>query len=422
MPCPSKGSTKTFIYRSPLNAENVLSIGTHSVDVTLTDSAGHQASAAWFFTVGIKPVSSPLVSADAKNISSFTVNVSSLFPDSPFNGLLLVNVFENQKGDRSFEYVLFKGDKVQNPYFKTSSLFLLQNSITKSAIGRDLLIIFPKTRFAFLGNIINFSYSYSGVGTIIRTHWNISDIQGNLVTSEETNVSWELKSYTMAGIFLTVSMPNPDDPEGDPIIETVSSAKHLSNIEIITTLTDRDFVLTRNGTGTINISGERLVLGSRKDLIEGDIINIGDQGRLSVVRSRWKIVAGDTQPKIENPLATETRLLFSTTGYVEMVHDIFLVLNWEDERYTSDVPPTESALYGNFAHKATASFDKMPTGIIWGTARNIKFQRIDLEIKGEKRAVTSQVGSYCVINPPIILARSQLFSESKPLMANALFP
>ncbi|MBI3038426.1 hypothetical protein HYY75_05150 [bacterium] len=110
-------------------------------------------------------------------------------------------------------------------------------------------------------------------------------------------------------------------------------------MDVVTAQNDRDFLLTRTGTGSIRIFGDRILVNPSKSLIEGDLISIDDQGKLKVVRSRWKITNGDTQPKIEDPVATETQLLFSTTGFVEIVHDIFLVFDWEDERYTSDIQP-----------------------------------------------------------------------------------
>ncbi|MBI3038427.1 hypothetical protein HYY75_05155, partial [bacterium] len=167
-------SEKTFIYRLPLNPENVFSIGTHNVNFTLTDSGGHQASATWSFTVGIKPVSTPAIPSDGKNVGSFTIDTNLLFPQSSINGFVSVNVYETQKGERSFEYILFTGSNLQKPMLKTSSLFFLRKIITKRT-SKDIFTLFPKTKLAFLGNKLTFSYDYSGDGKIVAVQWNIED-------------------------------------------------------------------------------------------------------------------------------------------------------------------------------------------------------------------------------------------------------
>jgi hypothetical protein len=48
-PVPASLQGNTFVFRPSLDAENILAVGNHSVEVVLTDASGLQASASWIF-------------------------------------------------------------------------------------------------------------------------------------------------------------------------------------------------------------------------------------------------------------------------------------------------------------------------------------------------------------------------------------
>jgi hypothetical protein len=159
-------------------------------------------------------------------------------------------------------------------------------------------------------------------------------------------------------------------------------------------------------------------------LIEGDsfVFPEASQGKITVTRSRWKMVNGTAEAGFTDPTAAETDLHFSSFGFVELVHDVAVAYDWEDEHSEMVLEPEKSCLYGRFSFQASCEFKQFPPGIIFNTSRYLAFKTIDLEINDEKRIITGQPTWYCPVEPPVRLAESVLFPDSNPIVINAVIP
>lgn len=408
----------SFLFRPKLQADFILKIGTHKVTAVLSDSSNAVASASWSFMIGSKEGSVKEIPSDAKLVASFSTPVSKVCPDSPFKGMIQVVAYETSRGERIFKYVVFKNGS-DTPVMTTTSLVQLRKLISGSV---KMSIDFkPETRYAFVGNAIPLSYVLNGPpNEILSRQWKISDASGSTFFQTPT-VDWVLRNPVEIELKLKVK-ELPDGP-----ITDLSASKVIETIvpELSFDYPARSFFLTDTGTGSILLSGSRRIripyTGQRLELIEDKEI-FYQGGPLFVTRSRWKKVETKNQGEIEKPLATETNLLFSEPGSIEVVHDIALkytfIGNSGNETYEKEFSPLESGLYGVFPYSGNAVFKQIPSGVIFGTSRNAVLQSVDVEINAVKRHVTSQNGYFISFDPPITLAQSKLFPSSPLLQAD----
>jgi hypothetical protein len=422
---PGQGIKSGFLYRPTLHSISALSIGSHRVEAILTDASKEVASASWSFTVGEKPVSSPIIPGDAAMIGSFSVSVSTLIPGSSLSGSVEVIVFEGPDGKRLLEYRLSDGSDQETFGVKTTSLFFL-NRIIRNPKRREVLRILPKSGAVFTGRETLFSSVYSGEGTVTKFSWLVQEPLGSASGSFETPaISWEVKKWSHVTLKVVVEFLVDD---------TVSQAtfeqhKDVTALDVSTSIGSSRFAsYETSASGTVAVSGERLIrdLYSQKShaLREGETFPFpsGSPGKVSVTRSRWKLAGGTAEAKFVDATASATNLLFSSFGFVEFVHDVAIAYEWEDEHHEMEFSPKESFLYGRFFYKASSEFTQFPPGIIFGTDRYLSFKTIHLEINGEKRLITNQPAGYCPVEPPIRLAWSDLFPHAKPIVVNAMLP
>jgi hypothetical protein len=414
-----------FLSRPALHPTSALSMGSHRVEAILTDASKEVASASWSFTVGEKPVSSPIIPGDAAMIGSFSVPVSTLVPGSSLAGLVEVVVFEGPDGKRLLEYRLSDGSDQETFGVKTTSLFFL-NRIIRNPKRREVLRILPKSGAVFTGKETLFSSVYSGEGTVTKYSWLVQEPLGSASGTFETpTISWEVKKWSHVTLKVVVEFLVDD---------TVSQAtfeqhKDVTALEVSTSIGSSRFAsYETSASGTVAVSGERLIrdLYSQKShvLREGETFPFpsGSPGKVSVTCSRWKLAGGTAEAQFVDATASATNLLFSSFGFVEFVHDVAVGYEWENEHHEMEFSPKESFLYGRFFYKASSEFTQFPPGIIFGTDRYLSFKTIHLEINGEKRLITNQPAGYCPVEPPIRLAWSDLFPHAKPIVVNAMLP
>ncbi len=239
------------IFYSPVpKAENAISMGKHRVIATLTDANGRKVAIRWSFTVGEKDSPSEPIPSSAAVVGSFEVPLSFFHPGSKLKGSVRVNLYQTSRGERRLEYLLFRSPGDTRPYARTTSLSGLRK-FTQSSSDKSLSLS-PKTKYAFKGNPILFSYVYSGSGSVIRTLWKVADSE-----AETSEVSLILTEATTAELSLTISIP-PSDPDGEPSQMTLSAETTIQLIEVNAGV-DRqyDAMPTQTGTGSIELSGYR---------------------------------------------------------------------------------------------------------------------------------------------------------------------
>lgn len=422
-PVKARIEKNTCGFQPDFRPENLLPVGTHTVSVALSAINGQIATASWSFTVGIKPVASPNVPPGAKLVGSFTVPLSNLVKDSAFKGDVLVSCFETVEGKRILEYTVFD-PQTHKAVLKTTSVFSIGKFALRKNVRDELVRLSPQSPYAFVGNQITFSANYVSEGTIAGFVWRIYDDLGNTGSFETPTISWPLKDNTLIEVTIRVDFSLPD---GGVYSEYHFGSKALTILPVESDFSaSRDFILSEKLAERLPFKGKRLirdpVQGQKMEIVEGKTLNFpaGSPGQISSPLVRFKIAGGTAKAKIEDPTASETKVIFESHGYVEIVHDVLLSFAWGEERYEGAIIPKRSALYGLFPYRASVKFKKFPPGIIFQTDRKIQFQEVAVEINGEKRLVSSQTGLYSPLDPPIILAHSELFPDSTPLRATIL--
>lgn len=429
-PFPSKPGK--YQYRPAVSIDGLFVVGTHTVEVSITDSTNRKVTNAWQFTVGLDAVAAPWVPSDAVLIGSFTISMSSLFPDSVVKGDVLVKVFQTKDGRTMYEYSLFNVKGSKYPTLRTTSLFLLRNFCSRSPVSgnRGAWINKPHAPYVFTGNELSLEagIEHGPYTTVDKVVWKINELDApSYQYLEGLTIKWKIRINTSFQVVVDVTIQYPDGPvqgqwvTGEYIVKTLEPSLSI--------FPRRQFLLIETATASLVLEGSRSIRdpGAARpyqDLIEENKIPnfpTGTDGILTVRRSRWKVVSGTAEAVPENIFASKTtNLLFPGKGFVELVHDVALSYDYKDEHYEMDFKPTESALLGVFPFTVSTKFAQIPLGIIFKTSRLVKFQEINLTIDGHQRSLTSMDGGICNIDPPIILGQSSLFPEAKPLAVEIL--
>ena len=432
---PLSVSRETLSYRPPVSLTNILAIGTHTAEVRLWDSAGHEVGKKWSFTVGLKPVPCSSIPTNAAKVGSFSTTIESLFPDSPIKGTLLIKVFESADGKRFFEYSVFDPKRGTREMMTTPSLFSLQKFLRTGA-KRDAIRIEPPTQYCFPGTTFTLSVVFSGDdnGKIKSQHWDVIRGAGEILYScDDPQLTWTVKEDVEIEVSAVVEYMNPDGTSYS-IRYTANSFIHVFIISSNIGLIFPNLLLSDTGYESVpfSVPATRQIMDVGpngyyfRDLVEGQTIPFPsgweDHGTLTVVRSRLKIIAGDGKVEIENPTAGQAKLLFKKYGYVEYVNDISLTYDYRNQHDSRDLPCSDSALFGVYPYKAVAKFEKTPPGIIRDTSRLFRLKEVDISINGIPGKATTQDGISCPITPPIQLAKSSTYPNTTPLVADSLFP
>jgi len=413
---PSLFNDNTFIYRPALAETSILAIGTHSVELVLTDSSARHESKSWLFTVGVTPASTLRIPDDAKITASFSVDLSRVVSDPRPNRTLTLVIRETPDGKRFVEYVVSRSDNPNRPVLTTQSLILVKKFISKSEKEQTINIT-PLTPYAFVGTTLNFSCTYEGYD-VKKVVWKFYGHGEHSYEGQTISYIVPEDVYTYrCTLFVVFTHPDGTTTEGwvnsdQKWLTPIALDYRFNNFPVFGNLNE-------NGTESFDLRIERSVfVRTEIQLVEGKVVDVDERGKLSVNKARWKVIGGTASPTFEDITATHTKLVFKSPGYVEIVQDIALSFDWDNEHYESAYKYTVSGLYGVFRFKAVPEFEEMPQGIIYGTDRKIKIKKIDFTIEKEKRTIIAP--DPLSFDPPWVLARSELFPENPPMTARVV--
>lgn len=366
----------------------------------------------------MKSVTNAPCPEDAAVIASLTVSLESLLrqPGHPYSVTILVRV--NSAGKRFIQYVVpLVSKNACGSFLRTDSLVALSRFFRRES-EPPKVTVFPRTRFAFPGNTLAFSYVYSGPGKIIEETWETGEI-GKRSRSAPT-IKLEKKSVTV-NCLLKVEL----DIGGEaPIIVEVNGGTTVNPLVITSHVTEREALFTPNGTGTIDLHwGHGSPILNELDVPippEGGSVSFSG-GTLEASRNRVIRHSGSVSPKIADPASSPCRLQFDKPGYAEFVFDLQLQYRFQEETYSwASTKPEISALAGVFQTSGKMEFVRIPPGIIEGTARFLDLKKLTIDINGLAKTVLRP--GDLVFDPPWELARSSLFPASPPIALTKIIP
>ncbi|HOY68906.1 MAG TPA: hypothetical protein PLP29_18655 [Candidatus Ozemobacteraceae bacterium] len=396
---------RTVFWRPAITAETMFAIGTHTFELHLTDVSRKTVSAAWKCTVGIGAPARNIPIEEGVERSQLVLDMKVILPGAPDGYRVAIVACETAKGERFFLYRIYKPGRMSAPYLEGRTLAWLR--WFDGSRKQNRISISPKTQAAFPGNELQFSASYSIDGTITEPlKWQVSQNGQTWGTSEPTVTL--ILGMTSIEVIAYLSFTN------DGSTWNLSESRCVGPILPQTQChPDRSGLATPEKNGSVKISGHRTISNAGKEieLVEGRSIPIYG-GVLTVVKSRWKIAGGSVAPRIEEPTASETRLLFSEPGYAELVHDIALSFQFGDETYPGNsFAPKCSGLFGLFQTRCQTEYDAFPAGVLLGTSRNIALKKLVMHVNGSKREISP--------GQPLDfsweLGSSALFPQSPPL-------
>ena len=416
---PVKIEAGQVVFRPSLVQGSLLSVGSHTASVTLSDGLGASASHSWSFSVGLSPVPSLAVPAEAFQVATLTLPIEALIPGSEASGTVIVIVRESPDGRRFYEYSISRAGLAVT----TRNLYLLTEILKNPRASRGVTI-FPKTGVMFPNTPLTFSFSYDGPGSVIKSTWVFTGFSGASVVHASTASATFTTRYAALNCQVTVRIPAPDhDP---PYIDAkVSADKGIYPILIdLTPETTRQFS-GKQGANSVTINAERYVTcypsGAvvNGTFLEGNSFPIGEAGTLKIDRARWHLVGENPGVTIENAEASQSRLIFKAPGAAELVHEVSMTLSWDGD-YKWSFVPKQSSLAAYYPISIQTRFGKFPRGIIGGTSRKVQVDAYDFTINGQKRSVTPATGAR--FDPPWVLARPVIFPNSPALELSQLYP
>jgi len=409
-------------YRTPATPDSLLAIGTHTAEITINNQAGETTKQEWLFTVGVHDTSTLPLTADAVIISEIDLSLEKILPGVKAFGQLTVVVYQNAAGTRFTEY-RFKTATGQT--ITSQNLAFIARKITAGRDDIDKLSFSPQTHYAFAGNLLNFSYTYSGSGDVISEKWLVSS--GGHSTTEPVIT---MNGGAVAECTITVQKKSTNSAGEEVVYQyDVVGIKYVSQVNIRKIdIYSADPHLQHAASCSFAI--ENTVISNISDvaLVEGEQYSVGfdkteggsNAGVLTVDKLSWHIHASEGSPKIENPSATSTRLISNVPGYAELVLNIKLTWQEAGETYTSDFKPSAAALFANYPITAKAEFSKYPPGIIYLTSRHIALKSFEFSIKNQKRLIANP--DDCELANPILICQSSLWPASAPITINKVLP
>lgn len=409
-------------YRTPATPDSLLSIGTYTAEITINNQSGETAKQQWSFTVGIYNVPTPPLPADVKVIGEIMLPGDKLLPGQKLSGSLRAVIYEDTAGNRYIEYQL---TTASGQIIKSRNLAFIGRKMLPGRAGADDIELSPKTTHAFIGNALAFSYAWTGLGQVLSTDWLITS--GNISTTEN---SVKMAGNTSAKCTIVVEETYTDNAGNQTSFQyEVSAFKTILALEIFANISsNRMLLVSNNATASfalksmtdciVNYSNETGLLQS--DLAEGKVYTFNSGATLKAERLHWKIYAEEGSPKVKDPVATTTQLLFAKPGFAELVLDVKLVWQQYGETYESDFKPETSGLYAFYPVKGSAQFNKYPQGQLSVAARHIAIESFEFEIKQQKRIITAPENTE--LDEPIHICSSALWPASSPIMVFKAIP
>ncbi|MFZ5952456.1 MAG: hypothetical protein ACOYXC_17275 [Candidatus Rifleibacteriota bacterium] len=407
-----------LIFRPDLNIDSIMTIGTHTAKISISNVDGEKAEKQWSFTVGIRDVPTPPLPAGSRIIKEISVDPSVVLPGCKIAANLSVVIYQDSEGRRYSEYKLTSptGSFVSS----RNPAFIARRMNSNDTMRNDRLTVLPRISHAFIGNNITFNYGYSGPGTIESVSW---DINSNGVAFTEPSIIIHgntVVKCTVSGKIQTGSGENDH-------YSFVEKSQRI--IRILTLRTEiysyRQSIIGSIKPHTFDLEG-RVYTGQYPfELSEGANFPAGNEtdavpGTLRVNRLRWKIITTDCHPKIEDETATATSIVFSDHGFAEVVFDVDLTYSQDGRDLKGTFAPQSSALYAFYPVEGKAELEKSYPGQLVNTRRSLTFKRIDFKIKGQQRIIQNE--AECNLRAPIKLCESILWPASSPLEIRAVIP
>ena len=393
-------------FLSDLSPKSMLSIGTHTAELTLTNKSGEKVTKKWSFTVGVYDTPTPKLPDSAKVIKELKIDPKKILPGQKGNGDLSVIIYKDKNGNIYTEYKLKTSS---GQIIKSRNLAFVKRKFTSTQKNEeDYIIISPKARNVFKGNILNFSYVWEGPDTVVSEAWVIAS--GDQTTNQ-TMIEALDTVYAECKLIIEAAATDHNG-EGYTYTYEVSKNISISTIEPhVAILSDRTLNISNMASSTFDLRGY-VTLFMNTDLFEGQEYTFGSS-ILKVDKMRWKIISSDAKPKIKNVVATTTEIILSKHGVAEVVFDIQLTWLEAGETYKSDYKPTTSALYAFYPVTGKAKFKKYPIGQLKMSERHIVAESFEFEILKQKRTLNSP--NDFELAEPITICSSSLWPASAPI-------
>lgn len=309
---------------------------------------------------------------------------------------------------------------------QSRNLAFIAREIGSDKKGTTYVHILPRLTFAFVGNQITFSYEYefSTPGTIVKETWDI-----NSGGQTYSNPSVTILGYTTVKCELEVEHSYRDNAGQTKTFRTtysdyrdINEFKIKANIYDGTYNRNREFFIG-DGTHEFSLSGrvsiENTVWGS---LAEGgeykDSNGVG--GVLIADKLRWSFLNSEGSPKIKNPVASQTTVLFTKPGFAEISFDVALTWQQDGQTLKSSFKSNISGLYAFYPATGNVDFKTFHPAQLSSTYRLLEIRNYSVEINGQKRTVESD--SDWKFAQPIALCQSVIDPASYPLQVVNAWP
>jgi hypothetical protein len=401
------GEELGLIFRPDLNAEGAFSIGTHTAEISITNESGEQTTRQWSFTVGVEDVSTPSLPEDTKIVKEFQIDPQKILPSAKNAGNLTIIVYQNSNGRRYTEYKLVTNTGLT---LKSRNLAFIARKMNSMKGSRAEFNLFPQIAYAFIGNSINFHYEWTGDGQVVSEVWHITT--GNQIYNRPSII---FQGFTAAKCEIIVERTLSDPNRTYDY--TYSDEKYIRDLSVTSKiLSARQFLIASEKPHGFDLRGKVDLESHSIALLEGaEIVLAGNgetSGVLKIDKLRWKIVESEGQPKIENPIATETSIIFADYGFAEVVFDIDMTYSQSGMTLKSSFKPQQSALFAFYPVEGDVELAKYHSGQLTGTKRLLTIKRFEFKIKNQIRVLESE--SDCELKPPIELCKSSIWPAKCP--------
>jgi len=406
----------TLFFLPAMSPDLLLSIGTHTASVSLSDTTGKKVVSTWRFTVGMQSVPTEPIPESARLIGSFSVDASRVMKGADTSISVRVSVYETSDGRRHLEYELHPTNEPDRVLVRTRDPNWLRLVLDPNRKIEEFLTFSPKSGYAFLGNTLVFSYSYKGPGVVKEVSWEIHE--GNSVWTEENPTV--TRQLTKSGVSMKCTVKVVEElPDGSFSQMSFSNWKSVTTLWPTTAFSQHSCGLFNStGKGSIPFGGSRVLMKNESIttiyLDHGKVFDLGSGSKLSVKTSLWTIGAG-SGGEIANPATPTTKITFTAPGVCEIVHNIALEYQFQNEIYRATFKPETSFLVGAFKTTATVSFGQVPDGIIMGTSRKATVKKIELTVGEETKSFANATENW-------VVAQSSLFPNQPPIRLESILP
>ncbi|PKK88420.1 MAG: hypothetical protein CVV64_18885 [Candidatus Wallbacteria bacterium HGW-Wallbacteria-1] len=405
-------------YRIPATSDSLLAIGTHTAEISIINKDGEKSKKEWLFTVGIESFNPGPIPEDAQPISEFVVPVTRLVDgEGPYQNVRVI-VYEDGNGNRHEKYVI----DTANGSIEVRNLKHLRNILTARRDAAELQV-FPRSGYAFPGNPLHFSYTYSGEGSVVESRYSLNGPFGSWFPGATYDTILATKPVE---VYFEAKVAKPDPEHENETITVSYKAGHRIKplIPEFSFENPHNYIFTREAKATLPFK-RSLKLSSPlykidkfviDKLEEGDIIEISEpsgKGSLQVKEFRAEIVVSSGSVELKNKVASQTEILFATPGYIEITQYSKLTYSYgEDESYSQNFKDEKSSLNALFNVQASAEFLKYPQkGLISATDILIPLKLLSLQINDEKRVFKSIED----IGQPWVLLKSEHYPKMEPI-------